>query len=268
MASAMFGISYDLRQDKKLQVVKGQSQLIDAKKYYEDAKSLLLANRSEKSRWKIECGDKDLEWASTLGDMEVKSGKPNPESLSKAVSELAGKEEISHYQGLFYSKFWSPKSLFGNYIWKSTKYLLPDKPETTKSGFCASEIAITSTSDVKIMAKNYLTLCDPYFARQSLTWAHSQVGAVNSLDNLPLKAGILLHELMHMTSLKVIDETATGDDGKQHPAQTWSGCRALAKEDPQRTVTNADTYHYFALGVYFVNVNWWPEGYEENVGRC
>ncbi|KAJ5610433.1 hypothetical protein N7510_007152 [Penicillium lagena] len=129
--------------------------------------------------------------------MGVKKGPKNQnpeESLTKAVSERSGDEELAKYQGLFYSAYWPPISFRSSKKWGKTPYLLPATPETTKSSFCASAIAVTYTSDAnaKMFVKEYLILCDPYFARKSLAWARGHIRDVKSLDDLPVRAGILL----------------------------------------------------------------------------
>ncbi|KAJ5812166.1 hypothetical protein N7474_008467 [Penicillium riverlandense] len=274
MASAMFGIQYDLRKDGRLEVVEGQARLTQAKGYMENAKNLLLDPRTESARWKLECGDKDLIWASTLGDMGVKKSQKNPdpeESLPKAVAERSGDEEIAKYQGLFYSAYWQPFSLRSSTKWKTTLYLLPATPESTKSGFCGTdEAAVTFSSAKKMGAKDYLVLCDSYFEEKSLAWAHRHVKDAESLDYFAVKAGTLVHELMHMANPDVvIDEDVRTATGRLVPAQRWKRCKELAESvDDQKTVTNAETYRLFTLGVMLVEGDWWPEGYKENVYGC
>ncbi|KAJ5601782.1 hypothetical protein N7510_011316 [Penicillium lagena] len=182
--------------------------------FLKDARRTLTESRDRDLRWRVECGDSDLKWATTLGRLgypEFESKTPDPTSLVKELSRYADKEDsldLRDFQGLFFSRYWSRKNS-RHYSYRNAYYLLPGTTGSPESGFCASKgnpVAITLYDGEysTMLADRFLVLCSSFFAAKSLEQAAEKVsqeaGCGLTLDDIETRAGILLHELMHIST--------------------------------------------------------------------
>lgn len=165
----------------------------------------------------MQCGDTNLNWATTLGDL----GVTEPDSTTKDNTNLTNalsqqypdkSEELSTYKGLFFSKYWSPKSSDNSetYEWQDAYYLRPGPQESTDTTtYCKSWNAYAMTSDgagKKPWGPRSLVLCDAFFKLMTLSKAKALQRRAESIDQLATKAGILVHELMHIATLGIGEE--------------------------------------------------------------
>ncbi|KAJ5593954.1 uncharacterized protein N7459_000162 [Penicillium hispanicum] len=260
MAAAMFGIEYARKAD------------------YNYARDSLLDARRDDSRWKVECGDADLKWATTLGDLgytKKKSTTPDPTSLVDTVAKYRnrGAIDIRILPGLFFSKYWSPQK-DGHYEYKKALYLKSEGSEgqnPTRARFCATAghpaaVTLWSSEWNSMLAKNLIVFCGPFLRALNLLQAKQTQMSVCDMDDAMTRAGIVLHELMHISSHLLAREPPNIDDqdiivnGQTEKVYYFQNCVDLAQMSSSRALRNADNFRLFAEGVFLDERDWWPEG--------
>lgn len=176
----------------------------------------MIAKRA--NRWRLGCGDKDLEWKTILGDLGYTKQNmmlrsiPDPTSLTKALQEdevFQTKEvDLSKYKGVFWSKYWSKKR--GGLYPIDMQYFIGIGPNTEpKGGFfdTIGSVATTYTGgDIhSALAQELLLLGNKFHSSRTLAHAENDInsGKTRNIEDIQTKAGHMLHELMHMSTHKL-----------------------------------------------------------------
>ncbi|KAJ5183301.1 hypothetical protein N7492_000917 [Penicillium capsulatum] len=288
VASAFFGILYKQQKSGELYVFKGKDNLGKVREYYTKARSFMNAKRTD--RWRLQCGDEDLEWKTTLGDLGYTKRNmmlqsiPDPTSLAKALQEdqsfQTKKKDISTYKGVFWSKYWSHK--VGDLYPIDSQYFIGIGPDAEPKGsFFETTRSVGSTytggDTNSALAKEVLLLSKDFHSSRSLPQAEIDINSrhIRDIEDVQTRAGHLLHELMHMSTHKLEDSEIIEDwdaVGSDKVASTLEDCIGLGFEEfgnkAHLLITHAYSYQYFAEASYFEDINWWPEGWDFNIGDC
>lgn len=168
----------------------------------------MVGGTSEMSKkWKLECTDDDLEWATTLGDL---GDKTHPQDSLIDALKKAGKKDYSEKKGLYIAKNLSPKTSDGVYEYQNAVYAAGGDQAGPNVEYCASTGRSPNGQGKKLATvyrpSKLLVLCEKFFTWPTIAkaeeLAEQEPDDKPNLDNCRTKGSILLHEVMHMISEK------------------------------------------------------------------
>ncbi|KAJ5086374.1 hypothetical protein NUU61_007681 [Penicillium alfredii] len=166
LASAYFGISYNSNDKCTLKITEKKSSL-------KILKQALVGGTSEMSKkWKLECTDDDLEWATTLGDL---GNKTHPQDSLIDALKKAGKKDYSKKKGLYIAKNLSPKTSDGVYEYQNAVYATGGDQAGPNVEYCASTGRSPNGQGKKVATayrpSKLLVLCEKFFTWRTIAKA-------------------------------------------------------------------------------------------------
>ncbi|KAJ5183782.1 hypothetical protein N7492_001398 [Penicillium capsulatum] len=288
IASAVFAVRHTQLESGELEIRSGMENLKEARENYVrsqsymndkvDVKTKELDKKS--SRWRLECGEEDLKWITTLGDLSYKSKvsrKPKTDPLPKALQEDMAFQikdmDISHYKGVYWSQYWSyldTNRIGGARYTLNRQYFVgPDALTHTQGPSETTTIAETYYMGLfnSALASQLLLLYQPFRDwKRSLSQAAQEVdsGKIKRINSVFTKAGTLLHELTHMSTHKFESKRIIDQEWEGERASDLEDCIKLGWEnegaDAKLLPLHAYSYQFFAEASYYDSVDWWPEG--------
>ncbi|KAJ5610439.1 hypothetical protein N7510_007158 [Penicillium lagena] len=278
MAYISFGVKYgiywdcddpdlDPKKPMPLVITGGINSLLQAQDNFELASDRL---KMDKQQIKMECGDEDLRKVTTLGDLGL---EPEDETI-KAYQEKedpSKKTSDADVVGYYLSEYFSPQVKLGVYDMKTALLLAYDVPKVyAMSGPCQS------VGGLFFREAQMMMLCRWQFELKSVEQAIKDQDKIRekpdmdkALDGEKTTGATFLHETLHWVNPKITDVVfrAKGYAGEVTAYKSRrSRLLAFDKSRVDDTLVNADSYVMFATGVTLKKTNWYPNGYEENVG--
>ncbi|KAJ5102277.1 hypothetical protein NUU61_004499 [Penicillium alfredii] len=239
MAYVSFGARYDIDMSCEGDTDENDDELAPLK--IKNRKSSL--KMGEKLS-KLECGDGDLRKVTTLGDLGL---KPKDKTIKQWREEKDPQRKNSEkdVDGYYLHKYFSPLIKRGMYNIREAVLSFTNKPgEFAKRSPCESLGGYYSGN------ANLILLCDEVFQLKTLEQAIKDQNHVkeepdmdHQLDAQDTSSAVLLHEVIHKVNRRAFDKKRAED-----------------------TVINADNYKMFAKGITLSKINWYPKGYDDNVG--